>query len=165
MRIWVNLLMSTNTDENLLQGILKFGPEILEHCLVDKNNPNIENYLERIREEKLPYPFPLTEEPKERKWFIPKEYRDMDIEEFLVDQCPKENYDRLMEELELYKKHNMLDILKVMKYLVDMLRTNKIVWGVGRGSSVSSYCLYLIGIHKIDSVKYKLPITDFFKGE
>jgi DNA polymerase III alpha subunit len=157
--------MSINTDENLLQGILKHGPNILEHCLVDTDNPNIENYIRRISDEKLSYPFPLIEEPQGRKWFIPKEYKEMDIEEFLINQCPKENYDRLVEELNLYKKHNMLDVLKVMKYLVDTLRKNNIVWGVGRGSSVSSYCLYLIGIHKIDSVKYRLPISDFFKGE
>lgn len=157
--------MWTNTDENLLQGILKHGPDILENCLVDINDPNIENYLQRVRDEKLDYPFPLAEEPKGRKWFIPKEYREMDIEKFLIEQCPKENYDRVVEELNLYKKHGMLDVLKVMKYLVDIMRKNSIVWGVGRGSSVSSYCLYLIGIHKIDSVKYRLPISDFFKGE
>jgi DNA polymerase III alpha subunit len=50
-----------------------------------------------------------------------------------------------------------------MKYIVDTLRKNQIVWGVGRGSSVASYALYLIGVHKIDSVKYDLPIGEFFK--
>lgn len=157
--------MWTNTDENLLQGILKHGPNILEHCLVDIDDPTIENYLQRVRDEKLSYPFPLTEEPKGRKWFIPKEYKEMDIEKFLIDQCPEENHDRVVEELKLYKKHDMLDVLKVMKFLVDIMRKNNIIWGVGRGSSVSSYCLFLIGIHKIDSVKYRLPISDFFKGE
>jgi len=56
-------------------------------------------------------------------------------------------------------------VLHVMKYVVDTLRENQIVWGVGRGSSVASYVLYLIGVHKIDSIKYKLPIEEFFKGE
>jgi DNA polymerase III alpha subunit len=59
----------------------------------------------------------------------------------------------------------MIPVLTTMKYVVDTLRANNIVWGVGRGSSVSSYVLYLIGIHKIDSVKYDLPIDEFFKGE
>ena len=59
----------------------------------------------------------------------------------------------------------MYDVLYVMKYIVDTLRENKVLWGVGRGSSVSSYVLFLIGIHKIDSVKYNLPIEEFFKGE
>jgi DNA polymerase III alpha subunit len=52
-----------------------------------------------------------------------------------------------------------------MKYIVDTLRANNVVWGVGRGSSVASYVLHLIGVHKIDSVKYDIPIEEFFKGE
>jgi DNA polymerase III alpha subunit len=87
----------------------------------------------------------------------------MDIEQFLVDKCPEENYNRLIEELQLYRNHNMLPVLRQMKYLVDTLRSNDVVWGVGRGSSVASYVLYLIGVHKIDSVKYNLPIEEFFK--
>ena len=98
-------------------------------------------------------------------WFIPNEYKQLDIEEFLVTQCPEQNYTRLIEELALFKQNNMIPVLKTMKYVVDTLRANNIVWGVGRGSSVSSYVLYLIGIHKIDSVKYALPIDEFFKGE
>jgi len=50
-----------------------------------------------------------------------------------------------------------------MIYIVDMMRKNNLVWGVGRGSSVASYVLYLIGIHKIDSLKYNLNIEEFLK--
>jgi DNA polymerase III alpha subunit len=50
-----------------------------------------------------------------------------------------------------------------MIYLVDVMRENSVVWGVGRGSSVASYVLYLIGVHKIDSVKYNLDFKEFFK--
>jgi DNA polymerase III alpha subunit len=96
-------------------------------------------------------------------WFMPNEYKTLDIEGFLVDQCPKENYQRLIEEIELFRQHNMTDLLRYLKYLVDTMRENKIVWGVGRGSSVASYCLYLIGVHKIDSIKYNLDIKEFLK--
>ena len=96
-------------------------------------------------------------------WFMPDEYKRMDIEGFLVYQCPKQNYDRLIKELELFRQHNMMDLLKYLKYLVDTMRENNIVWGVGRGSSVASYVLYLIGIHKIDSIKYGLDINEFLK--
>ena len=51
-----------------------------------------------------------------------------------------------------------------MKYIIDTLRENNVVWGVGRGSSVASYVLFLLGVHKIDSVKYNLPLEEFFKG-
>jgi DNA polymerase III alpha subunit len=96
-------------------------------------------------------------------WFMPDEYKTLDIEAFLVNQCPKENYERLIEEIELFRQHNMTDLLRYLKYLVDTMRENKIVWGVGRGSSVASYCLYLIGVHKIDSIKYNLDIKEFLK--
>lgn len=155
-------MLIENTLENLLKGVMRFGPEILENCVTNPND--IIKYLERVDQERLDYPLTKLEIDK-NNWFIPKEYKDMDIEGFLIEHCPKENYNRLQLELDLYKKHNMIPVLKTMKYIVDTLRSNNIVWGVGRGSSVSSYVLYLIGIHKIDSVKYNLPIDEFFKGE
>jgi DNA polymerase III alpha subunit len=96
-------------------------------------------------------------------WFIPKEYKNMDIEGFLVDRCPKENYQRLIEELQEYRSRNLLDLLRVLKYLVDTFRKNNILWGVGRGSSVASYVLYLLEVHRIDSVKYNLDWREFLR--
>ena len=97
------------------------------------------------------------------EWFLPEEYKNMDIEGFLCHVCPKQNYQRLIEELEEFRSRNMLPLLKILKYLVDMFRKNNIVWGVGRGSSVASYALFLIGIHKIDSVKYNLNWQEFLR--
>jgi len=99
----------------------------------------------------------------QKNWFMPDEYKNIDIETFLVQNSPKENYDRVIEEIQLFRQHNMIDLLKYLKYLVDTMRNNNIVWGVGRGSSVASYCLYLIGVHRIDSVKYQLNIREFLK--
>ena len=96
-------------------------------------------------------------------WFIPEEYANMDIESYLVHVCPKENYQRLIEELQEYRARNLLPLLRTLKYLVDTFRTNNIVWGVGRGSSVASYVLFLIGVHKIDSIKYKLDWQEFLR--
>ena len=96
-------------------------------------------------------------------WLMPQEYKTMDIEGFLVDQCPRQNHERLIEEIQLFRQYNMTDLLRYLKYLVDTMREHNIVWGVGRGSSVASYCLYLIGVHKIDSIKYNLDIKEFLK--
>ena len=96
-------------------------------------------------------------------WFMPEEYKKLDIEEILVTLCPKENFQRLIEELEEFRERNMLDLLRVLKYTVDTLKTNSIVWGVGRGSSVASYVLFLLGVHKIDSVKYNLDWREFLR--
>lgn len=148
-----------NTQQQLINGIMKHGPGILEHCLC---SDDLTQYITRLNQEHLNYPIP-PEKIDINNWFIPEEYKKMDIEEFLVNRCPKENYQRLLEELQLYKSHNMIPVLLTIKYIVDTLRKNNIVWGVGRGSSVASYVLFLIGIHKVDSVKYKLPINEFFK--
>ena len=99
----------------------------------------------------------------QQDWFIPEEYKNMDIEGFLVHVCPKENYQRLIEELKEFRERDMLMLLKVLKYLVDTFKKNNIVWGVGRGSSVASYTLFLLGIHKIDSIKYKLDWREFLR--
>lgn len=150
-----------NSTTDLIKGVMRFGPEILDHCI---SADNLSQYLNKIQTEHLNYPVPKNSIDK-NNWFVPKEYENLDIEDFLIRQCPQENYERLAQELELFHKNGMIPVLRAMKYIVDTLRKNNIVWGVGRGSSVSSYVLYLIGVHKIDSVKYNLPIEEFFKGE
>ena len=155
-------MLIENTLENLIKGVMQHGPEILENCVANPND--IVQYLQRVDQERLDYPLTKLTVNK-NNWFIPDEYKLLDIEKYLVEQCPEQNYIRLAEELALFEQNNMIPVLKTMKYVVDTLRKNNIVWGVGRGSSVSSYVLYLIGIHKIDSVKYALPIDEFFKGE
>jgi len=153
--------MSTNNIDQLITGILKYGPDILEHTLCSED---LTDYIDKIYQEHLDYPVPPTTIYK-TNWFIPQEYKDLDIEQYLISVCPNENLDRLSQELELYRENEMIPVLKTMKYIVDTLRKNNIVWGVGRGSSVSSYALYLLGVHKINSVKYRLPLDEFFKGE
>jgi DNA polymerase III alpha subunit len=87
----------------------------------------------------------------------------LDIEGYLVHICPKEHYQRLIEELQEYRARNMIDLLRWLKYFVDTCRKNNIVWGVGRGSSVASYVLFLLDVHKIDSIKYKLNWQEFLR--
>ena len=97
------------------------------------------------------------------EWFMPDNYCP-NLIELLYSQCStEEQFNRVSEELELFIKHEMIELLHYLKYLVDTMRANNIVWGVGRGSSVASYVLFLIGIHKIDSIKYNLDIKEFLK--
>jgi DNA polymerase III alpha subunit len=100
----------------------------------------------------------------QQTWFVPEEYLHMDIETWLLSQCSSdEQRQRVAMELKEYEKFNFATLLNIAKYLVDVFRKNQIVWGVGRGSSVASYCLYLIGLHKVDSLKYNLDIGEFLK--
>jgi DNA polymerase III alpha subunit len=97
------------------------------------------------------------------RWFMPEDYC-ANLVEMLYGQCDtQEQTDRVSLELDLFIQHGMMDLLYYIKYLVDTMRDNNIVWGVGRGSSVASYVLYLIGAHKVDSIKYQLDIREFLK--
>lgn len=106
-----------------------------------------------------------------KQFNIPQYYRDLDVEEHVVkliphteDQTDKLEYlNRVEEELALYKARNLYPVLQLMIYIVDTMRKHDVVWGVGRGSSVASYVLYLIGVHKIDSIRYDLNIREFLK--
>ena len=99
----------------------------------------------------------------QQHWFMPNDYFP-ELISWLYDQCTTTaQRQRVDEELTLFIKHELLDLLFYLKYLVDTMRKNNIVWGVGRGSSVSSYVLFLIGVHKIDSLKYELDINEFIK--
>ena len=99
-------------------------------------------------------------------WFMPEGYKStsFDIVSHLLDKCTTDvERNRVLEELELFAKNDMIELLCYLRYLVDIMKENNIVWGVGRGSSVASYCLYLLNVHRINSIKYDLDIREFFK--
>jgi DNA polymerase III alpha subunit len=97
-------------------------------------------------------------------WHMPIEYKNMDIAKWVLDQCKtEEELQRAGDELLKFHERGMFVLLQYLKYLVDTMRKNNIVWGVGRGSSVASYVLYLIGIHRINSLYYDLSIDEFLK--
>lgn len=97
-------------------------------------------------------------------WHMPSEYYHIDIQQYLEDMCTNsEQVARVRYELALYDERGMLIVLKFLRYLVAICNDNDIVLGIGRGSSVSSYCLYLLGIHRVDSIKYELDIKEFLK--
>jgi DNA polymerase III alpha subunit len=151
-----------NTEAELIEGVMTHGPDILDHCVT---SDSIQKYFDQLSVEHLLYPTP-KKQIDTTNWFIPYEYKTMDILDWLYQRCPTpEIRERVVEELRLFAKHDMIPVLKTMKYVVDTLRANNVVWGVGRGSSVASYVLHIIGVHKIDSIKYNIPIEEFFKGE
>jgi DNA polymerase III alpha subunit len=111
------------------------------------------------------YDIPLEEYDlaMQADWFMPDEYTNMDIENFLFNVCPKENYNRLMDELVAFKQRDMYNLLRWLKYFVDTCEKEGVVWGLGRGSSVASYVLFLIGVHSVDSIKYNLDWQEFLR--
>ena len=120
--------------------------------------PNLSGYV--LLEESVDY----FDQRWQSKWRMPTEYKELDIAAYILNLC-KEDYElqRVGQELLLYQERDLFNLLRYLKYLVDTLRKNNLVWGVGRGSSVASYVLFLLGVHKIDSIFYSLDIEEFLK--
>ena len=98
------------------------------------------------------------------KWHMPQQYQELDIAEHVISLCQTQTQlQRVAQELLLFQDRNLFDLLRYLKYLVDTMRANNVIWGVGRGSSVSSYVLYLLGVHQVDSVFYDLDIQEFLR--
>lgn len=108
-------------------------------------------------------------------WNIPEEYFKLNLLDYFSEKLNELNdvfsekelqnrEVRVVKELMLYSKLGKSDILRVLIFVINTLSTNNVVWGVGRGSSVSSYLLYLIGVHDVDSVAYNLDIEDFLRS-
>ena len=101
---------------------------------------------------------------QQSNWHMPAEYKQLDIAKHILDQC---NTDAEMQrcgyELLLYQERDLFDLLRYLKYLVDVMQDNRVIWGVGRGSSVSSYVLYKLGVHRIDSMFYDLEPEEFLR--
>lgn len=119
--------------------------------------------------QELGLPFISSKSFISKDFNIPQHYKELDIETFIRSKIPTSGQDvkiitaRVEQELAMYKERGLYPILQLLIWIVDIMRKNNLVWGVGRGSSVSSYLLYLIGIHKVDSYKYNLDIKEFLK--
>jgi DNA polymerase III alpha subunit len=154
----VNMIMSGATIDSL-QGML-VDPDV--------NLETASAYLEQIPE-LVEYAFTdMTMEEfdimKQNTWHMPDKYRQLDIAEYVLGLCDSDaKLQRCGEELLLFQERNLFDLLRYLKYLVDTLKANHMIWGVGRGSSVASYVLYLLGVHRIDSMFYDLDPTEFLR--
>jgi hypothetical protein len=97
-------------------------------------------------------------------WHMPVEYQQLDIAEYVLTLCTTDaELQRCGAELLLYQERNLFNLLRYLKYLVDVMTANRVIWGVGRGSSVASFVLYKMGVHRIDSMYYNLDINEFLR--
>lgn len=124
----------------------------------------LENAPELIQYNKLDITVEQFDNQMQSNWLMPEQYKTMDIAQYVLNQCQGEaELQRAGEELLLFQERDMFVLLRYLKYLVDTMRENNIVWGVGRGSSVASFVLFLLGIHRINSLYYDLSIDEFLK--
>lgn len=111
------------------------------------------------------------------QWNIPIEYFELNVKEVIYKRLKVEfdqncfskhdedlRIDRVKSELILWEDRGLIDVLRLLMYVVDTFVETNTIWGTGRGSSCCSYILYLIGVHDVDSIQYDLDIKDFFRA-
>jgi DNA polymerase III alpha subunit len=144
----INRITTEDTED--IELFKKHQKELLSELIEFEDQPNI--------------PVDEFHNIHSEQWTFPKEYQEIDIKEWLLEKCKtKEEIDRVTQELILYEERNLLMVLRLFIFIVDYMRKNNFIWGVGRGSSVSSYVLFLIGIHRVNSIQYNLDINDYLK--
>lgn len=160
--------------DDLIELIYQGNINKVHQVLCDKN-ADTEQFNQSVKETEignlLKFYQPIDVEQKEfdtalqSEWFMPNSYKNFDIEKYVESVCPDNDTakQRVKDELEAFQSKNMIPVLKFMHFLVSYMRENNIVWGVGRGSSVASYVLYLLGVHKVDSIQYGLDWSEFIR--
>jgi len=162
-------------DESDICDLIMQGRSVdsLQNLTVDPsiNLEQLVNDVERL-ESLLTWTFPYDSETsvpefhatQQMTWHMPKEYKELDIAEHVLGLCATESeLQRCGAELLLYQERDLFNLLRYLKYLVDVMTANRVIWGVGRGSSVASYVLYKLGVHRIDSLYYKLDVGEFLR--
>jgi len=144
------------------------------HVVLCDANDDVDKFNAAMEEQgfdKLQKYIPLDVDQKtfdgvcQSEWFMPQEYKELDVYTFVMNKAGDDlaELERVEEEIAQFKVRGMNNLLRYMIYLVDFMRENNIVWGVGRGSSVASYVLYLIGVHKINSIQFGLDWREFLR--
>lgn len=167
--------MKTELKERILwydgtsQVSPEFVPELLlsgvplNRIVVTENNDDIVLF-NSLSDDIIPKE-KLKNEAFDMSWNIPREYAKIDLDQYLSEKLSEfgpEYKTRTDEELKEIRLHGIEMLFKTLIYVVDQLKQSNTVWGVGRGSSCASLVLFLIGLHKVDPIKYKIPMTEFF---
>ena len=161
-------------DEIDLCDLIMQGRDVTQMTCVVDPGVNIESVIHLIEDPgqlvswTLPYDSDISvpdwDSAQQRNWHMPDEYKQLDIAEHVISMCDtSEKLQRVGHELLLYQERGLFDLLRYLKYLVDVMRDNHVIWGVGRGSSTASYVLYLLGVHQIDSLYYDLDVGEFLR--
>jgi DNA polymerase III alpha subunit len=160
------------TNKDLIDMIYSGHADKMHVVLCDAND-DVDKFNVAMEEQgfdKLQKYIPLDVDQKtfdgalQSEWFMPDEYKELSVSAHVLDRCTTDaQRQRVEEELTAFNERGLVPLLQYMIYLVDFMRENDIVWGVGRGSSVASYVLYLIGVHRIDSIKYDLDWREFLR--
>lgn len=113
----------------------------------------------------------LNEDAIDTSLMLPPAYETLDVMAYLHglemvierDSLFHQRVNRLRYEIEIFRLRGLVEIVRLLKYIIDVMTSTGSVWGVGRGSSCSSYILFLMGLHAVDVVLYDIDLHDFIR--
>ena len=142
------MLVDANVNLEKASLLLDCIPALINYNTLNDSAESLEEFDRRLQQ----------------TWYMPEEYQQLDIAQHILGLCKTEaELQRCGHELLLYQERDLFNLLRFLKYLVDIMTKNCVIWGVGRGSSVSSYVLYKLGVHRIDSMFYELDVEEFLR--
>lgn len=99
---------------------------------------------------------------RSQQWLSPIEHES--LWDGLLAKCQTaEERRRFVLELEEFNKRGMLPVLAQLHGMIQRLDEAGVVRGVGRGSSVASFILFLMDVHFINPMLYDLDVSEFLK--
>lgn len=160
---------STVTPDRVIDYVYKLQGH-LDKLKVSEVTPEIAAY-NSVADRPLTVKSLVTESLFPPPWSLPENYKYLDLDEYLIglsdrierDDLYEERVKRLSHEIWLFNKFQLSDVLRTLIYVVDTLKARNAIWGVGRGSSCSSYLLYLMELHDVDPVRFEIAIEDFLR--
>jgi DNA polymerase III alpha subunit len=143
-----NMKVDASVDLERAATLLDCVPALINYDTLNDSEETLEEFDCRLQQ----------------TWHMPERYKQLDIAQHILDLCTSDaELQRCGHELLLYQERNLFNLLRFLKYLVDVMVDNQVIWGVGRGSSVASYVLYKLGVHRIDSMFYELDVEEFLR--
>lgn len=154
-----DLLMSGRNEESLKNMLVDESVAIEEAIQFVDRMPEFIKYVSDNKTQ-----MNLFDAEQQATWHMPQQYKDLDIAQYILSLCETEaELQRCGEELLLYQERDLFNLLRYLKYLIDIMTENCVIWGVGRGSSTASYVLYKLRVHRINSMFYKLDVKEFLR--
>jgi len=158
------------TNEQMLHEYYEY-----EHNLIIPENIFAESCDNTIKIADSIEPFSLN---KVQDLDVVKEYFDGDTNEILLTECknglmkikdkiddPKKYVEVLKKEYEVIKEKNFAPYFLALKKTLSEFEKRDVWTGVGRGSSSSFLINYLLGITKVDPIKYGLMSERFLSPD
>lgn len=157
-------------EDDLIDVIMTDPTKEIKQCLVKNVDLKpveelIDNVHKYVKYQEIDVTVEEFDDTLQSEWHMPAGYKKLDIAQHILDCCDGKEpaLQRVGKELLMFQERGLFDLLRYLKYLVDTMKDHNVIWGVGRGSSVASYVLYLLGIHRVDSMYYNLDVEDFLR--